>query len=313
MEAWQSMNDATAPKKSLDNPWTAALENWWKSASTGASPQTKDLFSLLTEQGKVFFDLSSQINHSITDALQPDAHATDMEKIINKSFDGLRESLTIGATKAPMDAWLKIAGDSAKSTGDIVLNQVHSTGHQFLAAPGVGIFREKQEQLQNLAKLVAVYQKAYGEYLNAQIEIGNLAVNRLQERVSEMFTNNEQPESFRNLYDMWVDCYEEVYADYVMKPAYVVVYGDLVNSLMNVTRAQREMQDDLLEAVGMPSRREIDTILRRFQEERREKHGMRSEIAELKAQISQLSAAKAAPARRSTSRRKPKATSKSSD
>jgi len=298
MDTWQSMAGNGIPSMNSANPWSAAMENWWNSVSINAKPQAKDMFSMLVDQGKTFFDLSSQLSNSLTDAFKIHDSAAEFEDMVSKSFDGLRENLSASASTAPMEFLENIASQSFFSGGDFIpkmLEQMQSESGKFMSMPGVGMSREKQEKIQRLARLVTEYNKATSEYMEVQNGITKKSVDLLQKRFVEMYERKEQPGSCREIYDTWVDCYEEVYAEEVMKPDYNAAYGEMVNSLMALTKAQREIQDEVLEMLGIPSRRELDTLLTRFQQERREKHKMRAEIDALKAQIGALVEVKPVP------------------
>lgn len=291
MDAWQSMSETSRPGTQTGNPWTDALDKWWQALSKQSSPDSQDIFSMLIEQSKTFFNMASTINGSLNDAMQVQNAGGDWEKVISTSFDGLRETLAAGSSSIPMELWKKFVTEQFRSPGDLVpdfVKQFQDAGNQVFNMPAVGQSREKQEQLQKLAKQLSAYQVANGEYMEVQIKIGNLAVDLLQKKIVEMFENREYPESYRAIYDIWVDCYEEVYAEAVMQPDYNTAYGDMVNALMGLTLTYRQLQDDTLEKYGMPSRRELDTLHQRFQEERREKHKMRAEIESLTEQVERL-------------------------
>lgn len=291
MDTWQSMAGNAAPSNQAANPWSAAMENWWRAASINANPQANDMFSMLLDQGKTFFDLSSKLSTTLTDAFNTQDSADEFEKMVSQSFDGLRETLSASASTAPIEFLEKMVGQGWSSNTEFVpksIEQLQSLSEKMISMPGVGMSREKQEKFQQLAMLSAEYSKAAGEYLKAHNNITAQSVDLLQRRFVEMYERKEQPESCRAIYDIWVDCYEEVYAKEVMKPNYNAAYGDLVNSLMALTKAHREIQDETLETLGMPSRREMDTLLQRFQQERREKSKMRAEIDTLKSQIEAL-------------------------
>lgn len=308
MDTWQSMAGNGLPQMNSANPWAAAMENWWNTASINAKPQAKDMFSMLVDQGKTFFDLSSQLSNTLTEAFKTQDSAAEFEDMVSKSFEGLRENLSASASTAPMEFLENIASQSFFSNGDFIpkmLEQMQSESGKLMSMPGVGMSREKQEKIQRLARLVTEYTQASGEYMNVQNAINKKSVDMLQKRFVEMYERKEQPESCRAIYDNWVDCYEEVYAEEVMKPDYNAAYGEMVNSLMALTKAHREIQDETLEMLGIPSRREVDTLLERFQQERREKHKMRAEIEALKTQIGALADTKPVPAAK-TAATKPK-------
>ncbi len=293
MDAWQSMAESSISGKQPGNPWTDALDKWWQSLSNQTASASPNLFSMMLEQSKTFFNMASLINGSLGEAWKVKGKGGDWEKVISKTFDGLRGTLTAGCSTFPVELWRKLIIEKFQSPGDLVpdfIKKLQDKENLILNMPAIGMSREKQEVVQKLAKEVTEYQIACGEFMEVQTKIGNLAVDLMQEEICEMFSAGEYPESYRAIYDLWVDCYEEVYADAVMQPEYNTAYSDMVNSFMSLTLIYRQLQDGTLEACGMPSRRELDTLHRRFQEERREKHKMRSEIEALKEQVKQLEA-----------------------
>ena len=303
MDAWQSLAESSIPGKPAANPWTDALEKWWYSLSHQTAPASQDLFSMLIDQGKTFFNMASTINGALGEAMAVQGNGGDWEKVISKSFDGLRDTLAAGKSSFPMELWHKFVVERFQSTGDLLpdfVKHFQDAENGFLNMPAVGQSREKQELVQKFFREISEYQVACGEYMEVQSKIGNLAIDLLQKKVGELFSKQEYPETYREIYDLWVDCYEEVYADAVMQPEYNKVYSEMVNSLMSLTLTYRELQDGTLESYGMPSRRELDTLHRRFQEERREKHKMRAEIESLKEQIQGLYEGKKASAAKSS-------------
>jgi polyhydroxyalkanoate synthase subunit PhaE len=299
LDAWQTMAESSISGKPAGNPWTDALDKWWQSLSNQSAPASQDLFSMLIDQGKTFFNMASTINGSLGEAMHAKTNGGDWEKVISKCFDGLRDTWAASSASIPLELWRKFVIKQFQSPGDLIpgfVKQFQDREKHFLSMPAVGQSREKQELIQKLTKEVSEYQVACGEYVEVQTKIGNLSIDLLQKEVIEMFRKQEYPETYRDIYDLWVDCYEEVYADAVMQPEYNKAYSDMVNALMSLTITYRELQDDALEAYGMPSRRELDTLHKRFQEERREKHKMRAEIQSLKEQVKQLAeSAKASP------------------
>lgn len=291
LDAWRTMSESATPGAALGTPWHDLLEKWWKTFSNETPPDSRDLFSMLVEQGKSFFEMASTVKGSLAEAMNVKSNGGQWENVLCKCFDGLRDSLTAGASTFPMELWHKFVIDHFQANGDFIPNfikQMQSAGKQMLSVPAVGQSREKQEKLQKLAIEFSEFQAACFNFSEVQAKIHNLAVDLLQEKVIEKFNKQDYPESFRAIYDLWIDCYEEVYADAVMQPEYNQAYSNMVNSLMGMTLRYRALQDDTLEAMGLPSRKELDTLYKRFQEERRQTKVMRAEIQTLKGQIDAL-------------------------
>ena len=75
-----------------------------------------------------------------------------------------------------------------------------------------------------------------------------------------------------------------------MSDEYQVVYGDLVNSLMQVRKDLNELAEHQYQLMNIPTRSEIDTMQHRQQENRREARLLRHEITKLREQVERLSA-----------------------
>ena len=87
---------------------------------------------------------------------------------------------------------------------------------------------------------------------------------------------------------MWIDASEDAYAEFAMGDEYQVVYGDLVNALMQVRKDLNVLAEQHYELMNIPTRSEIDTMQHRQQQNRREVRHLRREIAALRAQVERM-------------------------
>jgi predicted flap endonuclease-1-like 5' DNA nuclease len=95
---------------------------------------------------------------------------------------------------------------------------------------------------------------------------------------------------------MWVDASEDAYADFAMSDEYQVVYGDLVNSLMQVRKDMTFIAEQQYQLMHIPTRSEIDTMQHRQQEIRRDNRRLAHELASLRAEVEKLRKATASSA-----------------
>jgi hypothetical protein len=98
-------------------------------------------------------------------------------------------------------------------------------------------------------------------------------------------TREKPIDSARALYDSWVTCCEEVYAEEVKTPDYARVSGQLVNAQMAVKQRMAIMVDEALGGMNMPTRSELRTLQDRLQETRREYKALRREVEILKREL----------------------------
>jgi class III poly(R)-hydroxyalkanoic acid synthase PhaE subunit len=177
--------------------------------------------------------------------------------------------------------------------GGIEMPGVGAAQEQFLRAlsiPGLGYTREQQESMQKLARHLLTYHDAFRAYKLAFAKTALASLVSVRKRLEAMHEKGEKIESLRGLYDLWVDASEEAYAEFAMSDEYQVVYGDLVNTLMQVRKDLNELAEHQYELMNIPTRSEIDTMQHRQQENRREGRQLRHEIALLRAQVERLSA-----------------------
>ena len=67
-----------------------------------------------------------------------------------------------------------------------------------------------------------------------------------------------------------------------MSSEYQELYGDMVKRLMILRKHYNEITDDMLAAMNLPNRREIDTMQERQQQTRRENIALKRELAEIR-------------------------------
>ncbi|GMQ90251.1 MAG: hypothetical protein BMS9Abin10_0606 [Gammaproteobacteria bacterium] len=319
---WQTWNAlgrqtlGTMTTEKPGNPWADALDQWWQAVAPAAPSEVEDFYARLVEQGKAFFRVSEGLSESFrgaTPAGQPSGQwSGEMEKV----FAGLKDTLSGSGTDSqnalrqamafwelPLDSWQRTVSSMSVLPSDF-LQSLRTEGFErvapalegsidrFLSIPGVGHTRERQEQLQAQWRLWFDYCKAYQDYLAGYAKIGTQSVERLEQRLKQLLEEDKQITTLRELYDLWVDCCEDVYGDYVATDDYAELHARLVNTLMMLKHHGNAMVDELLAAMNMPTQREIATLQRRLQEMRRDGKALRAELQSLKDQVESLARAR---------------------
>lgn len=300
-DAWRALA-AKAPGATPDflgrpSPWSWSngIDQWWQ--ATGAAMPAgdmRDYWERTVTQGKSFCQFSEvmmQVTRSITEAAKA---GEDWRKRLQEQFDGLKRVFTESGADAahkwrgfmafselPLDTWGRVASMFSMAPGDALKNlrgavfehldqKFHAEVDRFLSVPGVGYTREAQQEAQTATKLLLDYQRVHQEYCAAHAQLISAALDRMLQRIQSLADRGETITSLRQLYDLWVDVGEEVYAEFVMQPEFSSLYGRMVNALMAVKRQGREVLDEVLGALNMPTREEIDTVLERQQALRRQ-------------------------------------------
>lgn len=342
---WTNLSRQAQGDKAADtipNPWAAAMEHWWKAVAPSMQPPTQDFLGKLIQQGTSFFHLAESCGKGVESTTAACEAIAKWQETLGKTFDGLKDAVAntgqstsdamhrmMAFWELPLDTWERLGpslsmlpGDpfqTLQSKGmDQITDSVHTGIHRFLSTPGLGYTREHQELLQRGAQLWLDYQRVLQDYNNAFAKMGNQAVDRLRKKLLENGTEGQPVTTVRDLYALWVDACEEVYAEQVATDDYSALYGELVNAMMALKRHVGLMMDEGLGALNMPTRTEIDTLQERLQEARRQNRRLRADVDELKERVDQLgsqaTAEPSAPARpsatRSTRRTAPRTTKK---
>ena len=118
--------------------------------------------------------------------------------------------------------------------------------------------------------------------------VGNDALDLMQKRIIEMAARDEEIHSLRQIYDIWVDCNEEAYAKLAYSDEFSELYGKVTNALMGLKRYGRNVIDEMLGALNMPTRKGINTMQKRQQELRRDFKAANRKIESLEEDLQAL-------------------------
>ncbi len=315
------------------NPFQSTLDQWWASIKPNAQGELGAVAQRFYDMGKNFMSMAEGVFGSAAQE-QPGAAMqmwmSSMQAMLQQWIAQIQNNMDIvtpdlpGVSGTALSAWAQFADSVAPwlnmsqsylkdiaeghLPGGIEMPGVGAAQEQFcraLSVPGLGYTREQQERLQALARHLLSYHEALRAYKLAFAKTALASLDALQKRMQSLNEEGKAIESLRALYDMWVDVSEEVYGEFAMSDEYQVVYGDLVNALMQVRKDMNELADQQYRLMNLPTRPEIDTMQRRQQENRRENRQLRREIAALRAQVDRLSKAK--PATSPGSKTKPSA------
>jgi class III poly(R)-hydroxyalkanoic acid synthase PhaE subunit len=279
--------------------WTKALEQWWSTIAPVMAPKPadpiSDMMNRMMEMGKSFTRFAEQGYNS--------SQQEDTQQFISKWLGSMEEMFSgwigqlSGDNRANIPDWLGLRKNMLDSW-DHFANQLTS-GFDFsgmdmpgllkgkeefdrwLNTPAMGQWREHQHQLQQIARRAVEYQEADMAYKLAFAKTGLRGVEELRNRLQKISDEGESIDTFRGLYDLWVEVNEEVYADFALTDEYQVIYGDLTNSLMALRKEINVLNEKVHKAMNIPTRSEVDTINMRLQEQRRETRMLRAELEKL--------------------------------
>lgn len=316
-DAWMDLTRTTLGKStdsaSASDSWSDGLAKWWELVSTGAPPSTKDFYERLLAVGQTYFGMAEQIaqrgGQDTGAAL--DRWLSDLSSGFSTMAEGVRVQANRGARDAfafwdmPLDTWQRTMSSMMPFPGDYlhalrghdvkrVADSIKDRFERFLTMPAVGYSREAQDQYQKLARLLLEYAEAFQQYNVGLARVGMRSIEGFRKKVND--AGKDGPvDSLRKLYDLWIDASEEVYGEYATSEEYTRLYGRMVNAMMAAKQQSALLVDEVLEAMNIPTRNELNTVHRRVHDLRRENHALRAELAQIR-ELLESKGSKAAPA-----------------
>ncbi len=293
------------------NPWIDALDQWWKGISNAAEPNNlaTDFMQKLMDQGKGFFAITDSLTKGLKSGHVSGPQGWDLFsqalEEMQKVFSGGQWASQpvprlMALWEMPFDNWQRTMSSLSPVPGDLLRNMPHDhpvrdSMNRILSAPGLGYTREEQAQYKDLIRRSIDYQSVLQEYAGFFTQLGVKAVERMRTFLQQQAEEGKTIESARVLYDSWVGCCEEVYAEEVSSPDYARIHGHLVNAQMALKQQMSIVVDETLGTWNMPTRTELRTLQDRLQETRRENMRQRQEIEHLKHQVQRLTEAGKTP------------------
>jgi class III poly(R)-hydroxyalkanoic acid synthase PhaE subunit len=257
--------------------WQKAMEFWWKSMQSEVPGIANPTAQRLLEQSRTFYMLGQQFSDLLEKLSSVSTESSEYLQYLVNQIESMKAvmqaSRTLGhhsvsdvldAWQVPGDLWshyLKnIAGADKDISHALIVDDLDTFMDKYLNLPGVGYAREYQEKLQKNAVLLKEFLKASEEYNEAMGNVGTRALDSLRDRIIDMAKNGEQITSLRQLYNLWVDCNEEAYADFVFSKEYSALYGNLVNAMSAYRLQSNGIRDDILASHSLPTRGDLEAM-----------------------------------------------------
>ncbi len=132
--------------------------------------------------------------------------------------------------------------------------------------PALGPAREQQESWQRLLQLGARSTQAQAQLSGQWNDIIGRALRELGERLAPRLKGGTPPASMKEVYDLWVDAAEGVYAQAARGAAFVQAQAELTNALSQLRSAQRELVEQWTKQFDLPTRAELNSIHQQLKE-----------------------------------------------
>ena len=127
--------------------------------------------------------------------------------------------------------------------------------------PSLGHTREYQEIARRMLDLTVRFQQRYADFMQQSNDIGQSALSAMQKR-----SDGTAPHSPAALYDAWIDCAEQAYAQAAHGEAFSRSLADLCNILSAFKIERGIMLEALARQLDLPSRAEVDSLHRQVRD-----------------------------------------------
>jgi class III poly(R)-hydroxyalkanoic acid synthase PhaE subunit len=193
-------------------------------------------------------------------------------------FDGLKSQGTQGETSAAFSDPFNVGNALLGAWGNAGLFQsgvAQQTSDMLGRLPPIGLAREQMEAWRELAAAQAQCRQIENELRAVLLKVQFDALDLLSERVRQRGAA-DPIDSFRALYDLWVECGEQVYSKLAHSEAYSKLQADLGNATMRTRARMQTVIEHALKQFDLPTRSELNSLHR--------------QVRELRAQLEQLTA-----------------------
>lgn len=148
--------------------------------------------------------------------------------------------------------------------------------------PPLGLAREQTQAWRDLSADQDECQKLGQELRTVLMRVQADALTLLEQRVREREQSKATVGTYRELYDLWVECGEHVYAQVAHSDVYARLQAELGNATMRLRARQQKVIEYGLKQFDLPTRSELNTVHRQMRE-------LRAKVAALEAQLADAS------------------------
>jgi class III poly(R)-hydroxyalkanoic acid synthase PhaE subunit len=270
--------------------------DWMLAAQSAMRPDARAIFERMTGAGRSFLDQVAQLSEVISKAAA--ANQDKVNEVLTQAMDTLKRQWTGNATqdfsatnfwRQGLDAWNQFA---LAASGISTQTMPHWGG---ALAPPVGYLREHQEKWQTWLRCAGDYAAAQQAHMSLLNEAMQKGLEHMASQAADLVREGKAPDTPRKVYDLWVDCTEEAYADLAVDPRYAKSQGQMMKALLELKAAAEALARPALTAMGAADNATLDTVTRRL-------HELQHEVRELKEQIASRNAGAKSPRPRKSAR-----------
>ena len=192
------------------------------------------------------------------------------------------------------------AGESPLKFGEEMLNAWQGTWTGAAAAgegatrqfadlisrlPALGLAREQTEMWRDLMAAQTEYQQLEQELRTVWAKVQTDALAMLEALIRERKAKRSAGslpgiEDYRELYNLWVECGEKVFAQVAHSESYCKLQAQLGNAAIRLRARQQAMLERVLKQYDLPTRSELNTVHKQMRE-------LRERVAMLEGQLAE--------------------------
>lgn len=193
---------------------------------------------------------------------------------------------------AALDLGEALRGDptAARKVYAGFVDAYEATFGRVLASPAVGYSRETTERLLRGFDAWVEMNRASVDFQTELANTGSRAMETLMRKLVAMSEEDEKITTLRQFYDLWLETAETAYYELFSTGSFATLQGRFVNATMQYRRRQGELLDEIMAAVGLPGRKEVDQVHRHVYDLRVELRYMKRDMAALRRELEALRA-----------------------
>jgi class III poly(R)-hydroxyalkanoic acid synthase PhaE subunit len=299
---WGGVRNPFAPGAMDAGGWSEPMQQWTRLMTQALPHGSQDAGTRLFDLGKSYLSMGEtfwRLLQQGKDFTGPNADWLESMKSAFAAACGSGEDADPWSGFAtfwglPLNTWQRFACSFSPLPGELekalrpegaaVPSDMTRAIRQMLSMPPVGYTREWQEQVQEWAQLYMEYAKAMQEFGQLLGKVSQRAAELFGQRLTGQFKEGKTIEGLRAAYNLWIDCGEEAYAEVLDTPDFPHLQAQMVNALMRLKRHEQSMMDEVMTALNMPTRRELDTTHKRV-------HGLQQQIGALQDALENITTA----------------------
>lgn len=188
-----------------------------------------------------------------------------------QSFQSLLQSCMVHA--AGMNEQMNAAFGSEDHQGD-----ASGLWQQLMAAFPLGHAREQQLAWREYLQAQGEYQTRLQAVMQAFAKVFSQSLETVPQQVEARAQAGKPVQGFRELYELWIECGEQAFADLAHHEAFITAQAACGNALSRLKRSQQVLLDFWLKSYDLPTRAEINTVHQRMRD-------LSARLAELERQL----------------------------